>query len=279
MTKPNRMLKTGLMLVMSLSLGLGGCASVQRDPDIKQPPVKVEEEKTEVDVDELQAPSTGALAPGKPYPRRDAQLTRTGIAGEREPVAEPDDGTVVHNTEEYDRIYENPFLETLKNPLSTFSIDVDTASYSNVRRFIESSHQLPPADAVRIEELVNYFPYTYPAPSGEHPFSVTANLAECPWAKSHRLMRIGLRGQPVSLKQLPPQNLVFLLDVSGSMDEPNKLPLLKRSLKLLVDQMREQDHVAIVVYAGAAGLVLPPTSGARREDILAALDQLQARGS
>ncbi|PKL75081.1 MAG: hypothetical protein CVV27_17220 [Candidatus Melainabacteria bacterium HGW-Melainabacteria-1] len=217
----------------------------------------------------------GAPPQAMPAMRQQAQAPVGYVSDDR-----PNDGQnqVQHNTEDYSRIYENPFLEVSKNPLSTFSIDVDTASYSNMRRFIES-RQLPPADAVRIEELVNYFPYSYPLPSGEHPFSVTADLAECPWARNHKLVRIGLRGQPVSLRQLPPQNLVFLLDVSGSMNSPNKLPLLKRSLKLLVDQMREQDHVSIVVYAGAAGLVLPPTNGARRENILAALNQLEAGGS
>ncbi len=184
-----------------------------------------------------------------------------------------------HNTESYDRIYENPFLEALKNPLSTFSIDVDTASYANTRRFIEQQNQLPPADAVRIEEFINYFPYHYPEPSGKHPFSVSSDLSTCPWQPAHKLLRIGLKGKSVSFAESEPSNLVFLLDVSGSMDAANKLPLLKRSLKLVVDQMREEDHLSIVVYAGAAGVVLPPTSGAKKEVILDALDRLEAGGS
>ncbi len=186
---------------------------------------------------------------------------------------------VKHNTEDYDRIVDNPFLAVMKNPLSTFSIDVDTAAYSNTRRFIEQQHQLPPADAVRIEEFVNYFPYDYPNPSGKVPFSITTNLADCPWQPEHKLLRIGLKGKPVSFAQSPPSNLVFLLDVSGSMSADNKLPLLKRSLKLVVDRLREEDTVSIVVYAGAAGVVLPPTSGAKKEIILEALDRLQAGGS
>jgi len=185
----------------------------------------------------------------------------------------------VHNTEQYDRIYENPFKAALKEPLSTFSIDVDTASYSNSRRFIGQQHRLPPKDAVRVEEWINYFRYDYPDPRGKHPFSITTELSQCPWKKGHRLMMIGLQGKKVDAGQLPPMNLVFLMDVSGSMSSPNKLPLLKRSFHLLVDEMRPQDRVAMVVYAGAAGMVLPPTSGKKKGAIMAALERLNAGGS
>ncbi len=182
------------------------------------------------------------------------------------------------NTEDYALIQENRFYAARSNPLSTFSIDVDAASYSNLRRFINNG-QTPPKDAVRIEEMVNYFRYNYPEPEGAHPFSVTTELSACPWAAEHKLLHIGLQGASIEREDLPPSNLVFLLDVSGSMNAPNKLPLLKSSFKLLVDQMRPQDRVAIVVYAGAAGVVLEPTAGDNQQKIKDALEQLQAGGS
>jgi len=182
------------------------------------------------------------------------------------------------NTEDYNTIYENKFLDTVNNPLSTFSIDVDTASYSNVRRFLSSGTK-PPVDAVRIEEMINYFKYDYPQPEGEDPFSVTTEIAPCPWNEKNKLLLIGLQGEKIESKDLPPSNLVFLLDVSGSMDEPNKLPLIKSGFKLMVDQLREEDRVAIVVYAGAAGLVLDSTSGKDKDKILSAISNLEAGGS
>lgn len=183
-----------------------------------------------------------------------------------------------HNTEEYDGINENIFHDALKNPLSTFSIDVDAASYSNIRRFI-SSGQRPPKDAVRIEEMINYFNYEYDQPKGDDPFSINTEISSAPWNTKHKLVHIGLQGKNIAKENLPPSNLVFLIDVSGSMDDPNKLPLLKTSFKMLIGQMREQDRVAIVVYAGAAGLVLPSTSGSDKKKILEALDNLEAGGS
>src|SRR5690606_13138317 len=161
----------------------------------------------------------------------------------------------VWNTEEYDGISENIFHSALRKPLSTFSIDVDAASYSNIRRFINNG-QRPPKDAVRIEELINYFEYDYPQPSGEHPFEIITEISRAPWNEEHKLVHIGLQGKRIPTENLPPSNLVFLLDVSGSMNAPNKLPLLKASFKLLTNQLREKDRVAIVVYAGAAGVVL-----------------------
>src|SRR5688500_3284812 len=184
----------------------------------------------------------------------------------------------VDNTESYDRIVDNPVLGARDNPLSTFSVDVDRASYSNVRRFVTDG-QRPPKDAVRIEELVNYFSYEYPDPDDRHPFSVTTEVARTPWHADHLLVRIGLQARRVSLADMPRNNLVFLIDVSGSMQTHDKLPLVKRALQLLVQQLREQDRVAIVVYAGAAGLVLPPTSGEHKGVILAAIDALEAGGS
>ncbi|QEC68658.1 DUF3520 domain-containing protein [Panacibacter ginsenosidivorans] len=193
---------------------------------------------------------------------------------------EPDDWRYNNNfnTEGYDHITENPFLKVNDNPLSTFSIDVDAASYSNMRRFINNG-QLPPAGSIRIEELVNYFSYEYPQPKGNDPFSVNMEYANCPWNEDHELVLVGLQGKKIPVDNLPASNLVFLIDVSGSMDEPNKLPLVQASLKLLVDQLREQDEVALVVYAGNAGLVLPSTSGANKTTIKDAIDKLEAGGS
>jgi len=182
------------------------------------------------------------------------------------------------NTEGYAAVAENGFKNVKNNPLSTFSIDVDNASYSNIRRFINSG-SLPPADAVRIEEMINYFKYNYPEPNGVHPFSVYTELAVCPWNRNHTLLQVGLRGKSIDKSSLPPSNLVFLIDVSGSMDDPNKLPLLKSAFGLLVNELRAQDHVAIVVYAGAAGLVLESTPGNRKEVIMSAIDNLEAGGS
>ena len=182
------------------------------------------------------------------------------------------------NTEEYDRIYESRYLPALTNPLSTFSIDVDTASYANVRRFLKMN-RMPPKDAVRIEELINYFHYDYPRPNGEHPFSIYTEISTSPWNPDHRLVHIGLQGKILETEELPPSNLVFLLDVSGSMNSPNKLPLLKSAFQLLTQQMRKEDRVAIVVYAGAAGLVLPSTTGDLKQRILDAIGKLQAGGS
>lgn len=185
---------------------------------------------------------------------------------------------VEHNTEAYDRIYENEFLEALSNPLSTFSIDVDAASYSNTRRFLNDGY-LPPPDAVRIEEFINYFSYDYPQPDDGMPFSITTEVSECPWENKHRLLHIGLQGKNVPMEDIPPGNLVFLLDVSGSMNHPAKLPLLKSAFKLLVKQLRDEDKVAIVVYAGASGLVLSSTPGSQKEMIINAIENLYPGGS
>ncbi|HKP92310.1 MAG TPA: von Willebrand factor type A domain-containing protein [Chthoniobacterales bacterium] len=182
------------------------------------------------------------------------------------------------NTARYGKVEENPFLAALDNPLSTFSIDVDTASYSNIRRFIESG-SLPPKDAVRVEEIINYFSYDYPQPNDDLPFSINLDAASCPWAPTHRLVRIGLKGREMPNEKRPASNLVFLLDVSGSMLPPNRLPLVKQAMRLLVDKLGENDRVAIVVYAGASGLALPSTAGDHKEQILSALENLQAGGS
>lgn len=182
------------------------------------------------------------------------------------------------NTETYDKIEDNPFLDVTQNPLSTFSIDVDTGSYANVRRFLRAG-QLPPAGAVRIEEMLNYFEYDYPpAPEGK-PFSVSVDVVGAPWNAKHQLARIGLKGREIDPANRPPCNLVFLLDVSGSMNQPNKLPLVKQAMKILLEQLGEKDRVAIVTYAGASGLALPSTPADRKRDIREAIDELRPGGS
>lgn len=179
-------------------------------------------------------------------------------------------------TETYTRIVENRFQRVSDQPVSTFSIDVDAASYSNIRRMLDDGH-LPPADAVRIEEMVNYFSYDYASPTDGHPFAIHTEVSEAPWNKKHKLVLVGLHGKKINTENLPPANLVFLIDVSGSMDEPDKLGLVKFSMGLLATKLRRNDKVSIVVYAGAAGVVLEPTSD--KQKILAALDQLSAGGS
>ncbi len=189
-----------------------------------------------------------------------------------------DDSFVSHNTEEYDLIKENEFKGVKDNPLSTLSIDVDTASYSNVRRYLSGS-QLPPKDAVRIEEMINYFKYSYPQPQGEHPFSINTEISEAPWNKSNRLMLIGIQGKSLNYNDLKPCNFVFLLDTSGSMNSPEKLPLLKKSLALMLKGLKKHDRIAIVAYAGSAGLVLSSTPATDSDKILESFEKLTAGGS
>ncbi len=188
-------------------------------------------------------------------------------------------GRAAAGGEKYATLVENAYRDPAKQPLSTFSVDVDTASYSNVRRFLTQG-MLPPRDAVRVEELINYFPYAYPQPTrDDEPFSVNVEVARCPWDEGHRLAKIGLKGREVAVDRRPASNLVFLIDVSGSMMDPNKLPLVKSALRLLVGKLGENDRVAIVVYAGASGLVLPSTSCQDKTRVIAALEELQAGGS
>jgi Ca-activated chloride channel family protein len=180
--------------------------------------------------------------------------------------------------EDYNSFVENAFESPKAAPLSTFSIDVDNASYTNVRRFINNGQSVP-KDAVRVEEMVNFFKYQYPQPTGQHPFSIHTEYSDCPWNKTNKLVRIGLQGKDIPTDNLPKSNLVFLIDVSGSMGDANKLPLLKESMKVLVNQLRDEDKIAMVVYAGAAGLVLPPTSGKDKKTIIDALEKLESGGS
>jgi Ca-activated chloride channel family protein len=213
-------------------------------------------------------PSTMAAQPAPAAPEF---YEKESIGGIRQQSGE-------FNTAAYDHILENPFLDAKSNPLSTFSIDVDTASYSNIRRFINQG-ALPPKDAVRLEEMINYFTYDYPQPSDGKPFSINVDVAGCPWEASHRLVRVGLKGREIALDKRGASNLVFLLDVSGSMMPSERLPLVKQAMRLLTEKLTENDRVAIVVYAGNSGLVLPSTTGDRKEQILSAIESLQSGGS
>jgi Ca-activated chloride channel family protein len=216
-------------------------------------------------------------APPPPMPMKRAYNYVAG-GGETTETQPPSPYRQDFNTATYDKVEENPFLPAASNPLSTFSIDVDTASYSNVRRFINSG-SLPPKDAVRVEEMINYFTYDYREPEGDKPFSIDLDATACPWDPSHRLLRIGLKGREVTNEKRPASNLVFLLDVSGSMMPAERLPLVKQAMRLLVDKLTEKDRVAIVIYAGGSGLALNSTSGNEKEKILRALEELQAGGS
>ena len=207
-----------------------------------------------------------------PVKRRNSK-DHTNVVPQSKPLVYQSPGN-----ESYKNEKENDFLSVKANPLSTLSVDVDRASYSNVRRFINAG-QMPPAEAVRIEEMVNYFDYDYPQPEGEDPISIVTEMIDCPWKSGHKLLHIGIQAKEISTEKLPPSNIVFLIDVSGSMSDYNKLPLVKSALKMLAAQLREEDRLSIVVYAGNAGLVLPPTSGGNKQAIYSALDRLEAGGS
>jgi len=219
---------------------------------------------------------TGPAVPNRAATRIDAISVPKGYnsqAKHREQnTAEP------FNREGYDEIKENKFFNVKNEPLSTFSIDVDAASYANVRRMINQG-QKPLESAVRIEEMINYFNYDYPEPQNTDPFNVITELAQCPWNNKHQLLHIGLQGKKIHASNLPPSNIVLLIDASGSMGPPNKLPLVKKSFKLLVNELRPQDKLSIVTYAGAGGVVLPPTSGSDKETIIQALESITSGGS
>lgn len=216
----------------------------------------------------------GAGAPSSGY----AVRSRLAGAPARAPMVIVDKREQGGNTEAYAHHDDNPFQVAQRAPLSTFSIDVDTASYTNTRRFLRDS-TLPPKDAVRVEEFINYFRYDDPAPTGDAPVAINAEVGPSPWNPAYRMLRVGLRAPQIPDAQVPARNLVFLLDVSGSMMSPDKLPLLKRGMGLLVDQLRPQDRVAIAVYAGASGVALPSTPGTRKDEIRAAIERLEAGGS
>ncbi len=247
-------------LLLTFSLILGGCFSESSNVGKRS--------------------NANTTAEGEEYVVKDYEATWSNTADRKmapaKPVGTPGKYEEGRNSERYAEIKENPFLETARAPLSTFSIDVDTASYANVRRYIKNGG-LPPKDAVRIEEMVNYFEYDYPQPVGNVPFSVKTEIAQTPWNSKHKLLQIGLQGKKVSLDNVPPSNLVFLLDVSGSMTDD--LELLKTSLRMLVNQLTPKDRIAIVAYAGASGLALPSTSASDKNKILTALNRLESGGS
>ncbi|MEO8673476.1 MAG: VWA domain-containing protein [Tahibacter sp.] len=242
-------------------------------------PKEMETRNAPTEVGVLAADAVGRAA------QKLAKPASIGIAGARQsaqaqPIQAPTPGyTQVENTEKYQDHADNPVQRTAENPVSTFSIDVDTGSYSNIRRMLRGG-ALPPVDAVRAEEMINYFDFAYTPPATPAtPFSVTTEISAAPWNAQHQLLLVGIKGYEVPKAQIPASNLVFLIDTSGSMDSPDKLPLLREAFKQMTAQLREQDRVSIVVYAGSAGLVLPPTPGNEHERIVAALDQLSAGGS
>ena len=303
----------GVMAVSMIQRNGGTVA--QKSPSLRKERVSLPAANSATEIEaipeatiELQPPTTPAqdllaMQPMAPPPPAEMMLESHR---EVKPSAKPADGLTLHkfaagklgearrefseeselagrnrqdfDTATYDHVSENPFLPAASNPLSTFSIDVDTASYSNVRRFINSG-SLPPKDAVRVEEMINYFSYDYHEPEGDKPFSIDLDATACPWDSSHRLLRIGLKGRDVANENRPASNLVFLLDVSGSMSPAERLPLVKQAMRLLVDKLSEKDRVAIVIYAGGSGLALPSTTGDRKETILRALEELKAGGS
>lgn len=246
------------------------------------PPATAMHSEKKAAVIELQKDEARFGQPSLREPQPEAGGYGGGIRVEKEKLASSaialDRPDRAFNTEAYDLIKDNNFIRVTQDSLATFSIDVDTASYANMRRFL-SMNQLPPKDSVRIEEMINYFSYDYPQPAGPHPIAAYTEIAAAPWKPEHRLVRIGIKGKDIDVSQRPPSNLVFLVDVSGSMESPEKLPLLKSAMKLMIDKLTENDRVAMVVYAGSTGLVLPSTPGDKKEVLMAALDRLSAGGS
>ncbi|RTY93435.1 VWA domain-containing protein [Flavobacterium sp. GT3R68] len=247
--------------------------------------MSIKRKSKEMRSDQIQnAPVVGyvqGLQINTPNPSSHITIRGTSISDKKDQIQHQQNNhtnPMYEGDEDYDTFVENPFESPKNAPLSTFSIDVDNASYTNVRRFINNG-QVVPKDAVRVEEMINFFKYNYPQPKDQHPFSINTEYSECPWNMNHKLVRIGLQGKNIPTDDLPTSNLVFLIDVSGSMSAQNKLPLLKESFKVLVGQLRREDNVAIIVYAGAAGLVLPPTSGSEKQTIINALDNLYSGGS
>lgn len=260
-------------LSLLIAAALAACSSTPPSPAAQERAVATEAaEQAAIAADSYQSapllspPAPPAPPPPPPMPQRAMRMAAAGIVAPL-PAAVPPPPAV--DTERYAHQDDNPVRRTDEQPVSTFSIDVDTGSYSNVRRMVRAGER-PPADAVRAEEFINYFDYHHPAPeSPQVPFRVTTQLAPAPWNAQRQVLMIGIKGYALPKRELPPSNLVFLIDTSGSMDAPDKLPLLKQSLALLVPQLRAQDRVSIVVYAGSAGLVLPPTPGDAHAKILA----------
>ena len=266
-------------------LALFGCSTPGEQPT-KNTPNKPRSVNVSVHKQNPSVADKAALSIKNTRQRNVAELQLKSMQGTYQPILgrtmpAPEEGMwipPVRNRESYNAMTENGFIATNNDPLSTFSIDVDTASYSNIRRFINQG-TLPPVGAVRIEEMINYFSYSYPQPTGKHPVSITSELGPCPWKKGHKLVRIGLKAHDINRKDLPPSNLIFLIDVSGSMAATNKLPLLKQAMKMLVRQLDKDDRISMVVYAGMDSIALEPTAGSDREKIMAAIDSLGAGGS
>jgi len=270
-----------------LILAFTGCSGPQESPELKEETSKsaslaARSVSTAVPMQEVEMGYTLALQDMETNRLSGNKVKAGRVMGVPLPASPGVDAiamsTPTWNSESYNAENENGFINVGNDPLSTFSIDVDTASYSNIRRFINQGI-MPPTRAVRIEEMINYFSYSYPQPSSKHPFSVTTELGPCPWNDSHQLVRIGLKAKNIDTKELPPSNLVFLIDVSGSMSAHNKLPLLKQSMKMLVKQLGKDDRVSMVVYAGNDRIALEPTAGSEQEKIFAAIDKLGAGGS
>jgi Ca-activated chloride channel family protein len=261
------------LLAASMAMTMAACGSTQKAEAPTTPAVALYSTADTAKDSVNRTPPTSMIVNSE----MDVQMSEA-MALEMDQGMAPEMQQKAFNTEEYNAIEENRPMKVSMSPLSTFSIDVDTASYSNIRRFLEDGIR-PPADAVRIEEMINYFTYDLPQPDGEVPFSITTELGKCPWNGENYLAMIALQGKGVSNEDLPKSNLVFLFDVSGSMDSPDKLPLLKSSFQLLVEQLGENDRVSIVVYAGASGVVLDSARGDEKEKISEALNGLEAGGS
>ena len=274
-----------LCIIAVCILALFGCSTPGEQPT-KNSPDTTGSVKVPIHKQNTSVADKTTLPTRKIRQRNMAELQVKSMPGTYQPIlgrtmVVPEEGVwipPVRNRESYNAMTKNGFVATNNDPLSTFSIDVDTASYSNIRRFINQG-DLPPVGAVRIEEMVNYFHYSYPEPASKHPFSVTGEVGPCPWKKGHKLVRIGIKAKNIAKKNLPPSNLVFLVDVSGSMTAANKLPLLKKAMKMLVRQLDKDDRVSMVVYAGMDSVVLAPTTGSEQKKIMAAIDALGAGGS
>lgn len=274
-----------LLLSVLIAAQLAACSSgapVAAPTPAAEPPLAEAQADAAVASPALSAPPPAvapAAAPARPMAAGKAahEMTRMAVMPTLMPAPMPMPVPDQPSNERYGQISDNPIHRVAEAPVSTFSVDVDTGSYSNVRRLLNGG-ALPPADAVRVEELINYFPYDYALPRDGRPFAVHTALAPAPWNAQRVLLRVAIKGQDVAKQNLPPANLVFLVDVSGSMESADKLPLLRSSLKLLVDQMRPVDRISLVTYAGSTQVVLPPTSGADKATIKAAIDGLRAGG-
>jgi len=275
-------LKTQFTILSLAIVSLAGCTQMQHNQSatvVEVAPI------APMPVSAAPMSDAKALARQAAYAAHNRKLVQSSAtSGSRVSIRQPEmivreKPQPVQNTEKYQENEINPVKSVAQEAVSTFSIDVDTGSYSNIRRFLNSNGQLPPVDAVRIEELINYFNYDYPLPTGQHPFSVTTETVDSPWKNNAKVIKIGIKAKDIDAKNLPPANLVFLVDVSGSMNDSNKLPLVKTTLRTLTEQLRPQDKVTIITYASGEKLVLEPTSGKEKDKILSVINKLQAQGS